>query len=130
MAKVEIGSTRQPMNLWLTSHETKMSVVKKGALNIDVPDKYDPALSTTAIYPATNGDVIEIFNLGPKGARIKPVNITGNEIEDAVTMTFGNDLESSFRTIFVGIDGSVNEKLTKKTDGFLGLAPYTAGKEF
>ena len=66
MARVEIGSTRQPMNLWLTSHESKMSVVKKTAVNIDVPDKYDPALSTSAIYPSSNGESIDIINLGPK----------------------------------------------------------------
>ena len=80
MARVEIGSTRQPMNLWLTSHETKMSVVRKSAVNIEVPDKYDPALSTTAVYPRTIGDEVEIFNLGLKGANIKPVTISGNEI--------------------------------------------------
>ena len=45
-------------------------------------------------------------------------------------MTFGDDLEASFRAIFVGIESSMNERITKKSDGFLGLAPYTAGKEF
>ena len=108
MAKVEIGSTRQPMDLWLTSHETKMSVVKKTAVNVDVPDKYDPSLSTTAIYPASNGDLDEIFNLGDKSASINAVTLKGNEIEDAITMNFGNDLRSSFRAIFVGIEGSLN----------------------
>lgn len=130
MAKLEIGSTRQPVSLWLTSHETKMSVVKKNAVNIEVPDKYDPTLSTTAIYPSSHEDEVEIYNLGPKQANLKPVTITGNEIEDTISMTFGDELETSFRAIFVGIESSLNEKLTKKTDGFLGLAPYTASKEF
>jgi hypothetical protein len=57
------------------------------------------------------------------------VTLKGNEIEDTITVGFGNDLYTSFRSVFIGIDGTVNSKFASKTDGFLGLAPYSYNLE-
>jgi hypothetical protein len=57
------------------------------------------------------------------------VTLSGNEIEDTITVGFGNDLYTSFRSVFIGVDGTVNSKFASKTDGFMGLAPYAANLE-
>ena len=118
------------MNLWITTHESKMSVVKRSASSdIDVPDKYDPSLSTSAVYLSGEEDEEDILNLGEEKKNLNPVSLKGSEIEDTVTFGFGNDLYTSFRTVFVGIDGTVNSRFAAKTDGFLGLAPWTASPD-
>ena len=43
MVELEIGSMHQNLNLWLSTYEKKMSVVKFDSdKSIDVPHKYDP----------------------------------------------------------------------------------------
>ena len=65
MTELQIGSTRQNLNLWLSTHEEKMSVVKYDSSDdISVPNKYNPKLSTTAIYVNTFNGEEEIVNLG------------------------------------------------------------------
>jgi hypothetical protein len=39
---------------------------------------------------------------------------------------FKNAVFSSFRALFKIVDGSINQKYYKISDGFLGLAPYTS----
>lgn len=41
-------------------------------------------------------------------------------------MGFGGEIKNSFNSIFMGIDGSKKKRFTSKTDGFMGLAPYTS----
>lgn len=60
---------------------------------------------------------------------MRSVTLQGNEIEDTITVGFGNDLYTSFRSIFVGVDGTKSSKLASRTDGFIGLAPYAANLE-
>ena len=51
MVELQIGSTHQSMNLWLSTHDPKMSVVKYDASGeIDVPNKYNPMLSSSSVY--------------------------------------------------------------------------------
>jgi hypothetical protein len=124
MVNLEIGSTHQPMNLWISTYEHKMSVVKYDSdISIDVPHKYNPWLSTSAVYVSASSGQEEVMNLNEEST-LNAVTLTGNEIEDTITVGFGNDIYTSFRSIFLGIDGSKNQKFASKTDGFMGLAPF------
>jgi hypothetical protein len=109
MVELEIGSNHQNMNLWLSTYEQKMSVVKFDSDDfIDVPNKYDPKQSTSAVYVSASADSEEILNLEEESRTLHALTLTGNEIEDTVTVGFGNEIFTSFRSIFLGIDGSSN----------------------
>ena len=126
MMNLEIGSTHQNMHLWLSTYEKKMSVVKfDSSDSIDVPNKYNPKQSTSAVYVSASSGQEQILNLGEESRTLTALTLTGNEIEDTVTVGFGNDIYTSFRSIFLGVDGSMNQKFAAKVDGFVGLAPYT-----
>lgn len=102
-----------------------MSVVKYDSGDtIEVPKKYNPKQSTSAVYVSASSGKEEILNLGEESRTINALTLTGNEIEDTVTMGFGNDIYTSFRSVFLGVDGSMNQRFASKSDGFLGLAPY------
>ena len=65
MVNLEIGSVHQNMNLWLSTYDNKMSVVKfDSSDSIDVPHKYNPQLSTSAVYVSASSGEEEILNLG------------------------------------------------------------------
>ena len=84
-----------------------MSVVKSGSSQeIDVPNKYDPQQSTTAVYVSASSGREEVLNLSEASRTINALTLTGNEIEDTVTVGFGNGFYTSFRSIFLGVDGS------------------------
>ena len=121
----QIGSVHQNMNLWLSTYEKKMSVVKfDSSDSIEVPHKYNPKVSSSAVYVSASSGQEEIYNLDESSKTLNALTLTGNEIEDTVTVGFGNDLYTSFRSIFLGVDGSMNQKFASKIDGFVGLAPY------
>jgi hypothetical protein len=102
-----------------------MSVVKyDSASSIEVPHKYNPQQSSSAVYVSASSRSEVIMNLEEESKTINAYNLTGNEIEDTVTVGFGNEIYTSFRAIFLGIDGSMNQRFASKTDGFLGLAPF------
>ena len=60
------------------------------------------------MYVTASAGKEEIFNLDEESRTIDAVTLTGNEIEDTVTVGFGNEIFSSFRSIFLGVDGSMN----------------------
>ena len=113
------------MNLWLSTYDKKMSVVKfDSSDSIEVPHKYNPKVSTSAVYVSASSGQEEIINLEEGSKTLHTLTLTGNEIEDTITVGFGNDIYTSFRSIFLGVDGSMNQKFASKIDGFVGLAPY------
>lgn len=66
MVSLQIGSAHQNMNLWLSTYDKKMSVVKfDSSDSIDVPHKYNPKMSTTSNYVSASSGKEEIMNLGP-----------------------------------------------------------------
>lgn len=95
-----------------------------------MPDKYDPTVSKTATYiPGTGGTHEDAINLDAASKTLQNVTLTGNEIEDDIGITFKNEITYNFRSIFLGVDGSTNAKFYSVSDGFLGLAPYTANPD-
>lgn len=56
--------------------------------------------------PGSGGMHEEIINFDLASETLKNVTLTGNEIEDDITVGFREEIKTTFRTIFMGIDGS------------------------
>jgi hypothetical protein len=110
-----MGSQMSPLRLWLSLYQKRLNVVT---------NSFDPKRSETSTYL---DDIIVHADEGSK--IINQITLTKQEAEDNMRVCFKDEVFTSFRSLFKIVDDSANAKYGKISDGFLGLAPYTADLE-
>lgn len=91
--------------------------------------KFELSKSTTAKVLEESFE--EDFDGPDQDQQITEMTMKGKKIEDAVTFTFSDSVETEVRTQFIGLNSDVSiQKKFLRSDGTVGLAPWTADADF